>query len=454
MRRLGAIGVLLPLVAFGLSNLWLASAWGRAALASRVQQRCGLETCIGGASWSPWRGVTLRRLTIAQPAALRDLVSEPLLSIDSLRIEPVWSRLFKRQLSIRALTVDQPRLVLTVEMMSHLAQQVEAPPAIPLAATAPAAAPAPDATPAQPAPEVSAKPASLPAQAPAGPAAMPAATPEPTHWLRLRGATVKLQSAASGQVLLEMTDLGGDLPLAGKAASSSVTMRSLTIAGAPVLAGLRTKVSWQAPVLGFEPDPPVIRPGGLEVRCAGQLALQAGLPLQLAVELPRQGVALPLPGLDLTAEARGFMLQARFLGRLLAPGTWQGDLVISATGMVVKHPARTFVFDDGSAAAVIRGGTLACIDARLLGEDLSLLGNGTLLADGRLAAVVRVVAPPETAAAAVQRLFPQLTAVPQPAPLSTPQRVALDLSLSGTIDDPQLRIGEAGPVTPLHPPSP
>lgn len=451
MRRVAAIAVLVPSVAFGLSNLWLASAWGRTALASRIQQRCGLETRIGGASWSPWRGMTLRRLTIAQPAALRDHITAPLLAIDSLRIEPVWSRLFKRQLSIRALTVDRPKLVLSVEMLSHLAQQAEAPPAMALAAATPTA-PAPDATPAHPAPDASASPA--PPPVPAAPAAMPAAAPEPTRWLRLREAGVELRSAASRQVLLEVADLGGDLPLAGRAATSSITMRSLTIGGTPVLAGLRAKVSWQAPLLGFEPDPPVTRLGGLEGRCAGQLALQAGLPLQLAVELPRQKAALPLPGFDLSAEAGAVMLQARFLGRLLAPATWHGDLATSASGVVIRHPAGTFVFDDGSAAAVIRGGTLACIDARLLGEDLSLLGNGTLLADGRLAAVVRVVAAPETAAAAARRLFPQVAAVPQPAPLSTPQRAALDLSISGTLDDPQLQIGESGPFTPLQPPSP
>ena len=138
---------------------------------------------------------------------------------------------------------------------------------------------------------------------------------------------------------------------------------------------------------------------------------------------------------------------------LLAPGTWQGGLVTEArapAGSLAGHDA---IFDHGSAIAVLRGGTLSCIDGRLIGDDLSLLGNATLLADGRAAAALRLVAPPETAAAIASSLFPNLPGPPHLTPLSTPQRSAFDLEAFGNIRQLSIRIGRDGPVTEIISPN-
>jgi hypothetical protein len=152
-------------------------------------------------------------------------------------------------------------------------------------------------------------------------------------------------------------------------------------------------------------------------------------------------------------EAREAAARALFLGRLLVPGTWHGELLAEAAGIEVKHQARTLPFDRASCASVLRGSMLSCLDARLVGEEISLLGNGALLADGRLAAVARLVAPPETVGVTLRRVFPGLSSVPACLELSTPQRVACDVSLAGTWQEPLLRIGGDGPFHPLRPPT-
>jgi hypothetical protein len=89
---------------------------------------------------------------------------------------------------------------------------------------------------------------------------------------------------------------------------------------------------------------------------------------------------------------------------------------------------------------------ISCVDARLIGDELSLLGNGTVLADGRMAAAVRMVAPPGNIEPIVQRIFPALEPPLSITPLSTPQRAAFDVRLSGHIRQPFIQPGLEGPI--------
>jgi hypothetical protein len=86
-------------------------------------------------------------------------------------------------------------------------------------------------------------------------------------------------------------------------------------------------------------------------------------------------------------------------------------------------------FNQGQALIVFQQGILRCIDARLVGDDLSLLGNGMALGDGRFAGHLRIVAAPESLAAIAKRI--QNDSPLQLTPLSTPQRAALDMRAFG-----------------------
>jgi hypothetical protein len=445
---------LLPFVAFGLSNLGLGSPWGRHWLEGKIQSRCGLPTRVGSAAWSPWRGITLADLELSQPAALQTGGGEPLLRIDSLNLKPIWpALLFQRRVGVRSLTVERPRLVLTVEMLAYLAQQ-QAAAAGPAVAQIPAAQPpalalnqpppAPvSPTPAEPQPQPQPQPAPPPAPAP------PAGPPQPTGWLHLRFASFQLVAANAPGPLLRMDDLNGDLPLSGDAAKSSVRVGHFEARGQPLITDFSAQVSWQAPVLTLEPARTEVN--GIALLMAGRIGLLPGLPLQFVVQAPEQALALPLPAAETTVAAQAAVLNAGIQGYLLAPGSWQGELIADARAITAKQRDVAADFQIAHCGALLRGGVLSCVDARLLSDDLSLLGNATLLADGRLAGVVRLVAAPDRTNGVVKRFFPDLAEPPALTPLTTEQRVAFDLSLFGTLHDPQLQLGQNGPILPLKP---
>ena len=69
-----------------------------------------------------------------------------------------------------------------------------------------------------------------------------------------------------------------------------------------------------------------------------------------------------------------------------------------------------------------------------MGEQISLLGNATLLSDGRGSANLRIVAPPETLHTLSSWTDPT-GSPPYFSPLHTPQRAALDLQIFGKLGD-------------------
>lgn len=105
-----ALAVLGPSLAFGTSNLFLASPKGRAFVAARIQRTIQLETSVQGSTWSPWNGFTVYGLLIKQPASLRKVVSAPMLTAESIRIHPDWRAMAKRRIVIRGIEIHKPDL--------------------------------------------------------------------------------------------------------------------------------------------------------------------------------------------------------------------------------------------------------------------------------------------------------------------------------------------------------
>ncbi|MEI6656180.1 MAG: hypothetical protein WCP45_15560 [Verrucomicrobiota bacterium] len=439
---------MLPPLAFGLSNLGLASPWGRERIASRLSQRIGLHARIGGASWSPWHGVTLRKIDISQPPELSSAIADPLLSIASLQLTPVWRSWLHGRFELRAAEFDSPRLVASVEMMSHFVRQVPPPTeqisGPPLAAqlAPPQVALTTPTAPGTPPPEVRTAEAGPPPHA-----KMASPPPRPTQWLRLRHASLRLVATAATAPLMEIDDLSSDLPVGGDAAPSMLHLASLKAHGKTVIADFHAPLTWRSPVLSLAPVDTSIN--GLRLVFAGKLAFLDGLPMQLEAHMPKQSpTPLALPGGGV-AKAAQVAANGRFRGLLLAPATWQGEWHAEATTISLQLGGHHTVFDSGGCAMVLRGGVLSCVDARCIGEDLSLLGNATLLADGRAAGVIRLVGSPETTVGLVKRLLPKTDPTPSLTPLNTPQRVACDLEVFGTLNDLQIRLGQNGPVVPI-----
>jgi len=495
LRRLLILAVALPPAAFGISNLALGSPWARAWLSGKIQVKTTLETTIDGASWSPWNGVTFRGITMQQPEPLRELVSEPLVRIPQLRVRPVWKTVFTKEPDLRDISLKSPQIVLPLEVLSFLASPTAPPvavnpppaethpsfPADCLLAAAPpahATAPEPDITPAQPEePTVAAPPPAAPPTANAPPAT--ASTPEPektiqpptgappaphspiarkepapappsrppsfpTDFIHLENASFSLVMAGTETDILEISGITGKIPVAGDPGTSILTIGSLRTLGSALMEHRKLDLGWHAPLITVTPFDEGI--GGFKTRFNCQLAMLPGIPIAFAATAPNQAVeSLVLPG-GAVLKTRGASADLRIRGQLLFPSTWQASFATHAAEPTVTSNGQETKFDEARSMTVLRGGTLSCVDARIVGDQLSMLGNATILSDGSTAGVLRIVAPPETTIGIVNRFFPGLQAPPAFSSMSTPQRVALDIEASGSMGDIQIRLGKNGPL--------
>ena len=415
----------LPVCVILLGNLFLSSPWACRRIALNIARDTGMETRVGGASWSPWNGAAIHAVELLQPPALRATLQEPLVRIDSVRLTPVWRAWLRGRLEVRAIELDSPRFFLPLELLSSIPRP--APPAaaaaVPPGPTPPAAAPG------------TAKP-QLP----------PAPPSRPTTWLHLKNASLNVVHAASRRSLLEISKISGSIPIAGDPAQASVETASVSAFGKELTTHLTAQLDWTYPLLSLKPLETEIR--GYKCVIAGKIASLSGLPIQIEAKLPRQPLAaFPLP-FDGQAAAEAIAANARFRGLLLAPATWQGDMLAESVAPTLRLAGHVTKFDRGGAVTVLRGGAISCVDARLVSDELSLLGNAALLADGRAAGAVRLVAAPESAAAIASRIFPNLAA-PSLTPLATPQRAAFDLEAFGNISQLFLRLGKDGPIVNL-----
>ena len=421
---------LLPIASFAALNLWLASPPGRSWIAGKIRQRVGLETRIAGASVSPWNGIQLRGLEMLQPAPLRPAVSDPLLKVGNLKLTPVWRAWLRGRTEIQAIDLDSPQLVVPVEILADLAKShthEPPPPAVAVNLPPQVAAPAGEKPPAP----------SGPSKPPPAPAAIQL---PPTGWLRVRNASLRIVSASGNKDLLAVSGIRGDVPVSGSPASSKLRIDSLRVLADETMSNVAADLVWRPPFLTLQPLETVMH--GVKLSAAGQAALVRGLPLQVEVHAPVQALALDQLPMGGRVEASLFASSARFRGFLLAPASWQGEWVAQCERVKVHAAEHEAGFDRGHLITTLRGGVLQCGDARLIGDELSLLGNAALVADGRLAAVLRIVAPPDAATAIGGRLFPN----PRLTPLSTPQRVAVDLHAAGNLQQVgvfQTNLGES-----------
>jgi hypothetical protein len=435
----------IPLAAWALANLWLASPYARLWIASKIQQKTGLEARIARASITPWNGNCLHQLEILQPGALRLTVGEPLARINRIRLTPIWRSWLRGKPEMRVVEIDTPQCVVPLELLAELAHSTE--PASPTTPQIAANTPPANSPPTTPPAAVASTPASP--EAPARPPPAPPAAPvlPPTIWLHLNNASFTVLASSSGKKWLTVSGVSGALPIFGRPAGSTLHIGSVQLAGRDALTNLRANLDWTSPLLSLKPV--TTEAQGCTLVLAAKLAMLAGLPLQLEAIVPRQELKpIPLPA-DGQASAESITAQARFRGCLLSPATWQGELVAETQGASARISGHDAKFDHGSATLMLGGGRLSCLDARLIGDSLSLLGNATLLADGRIAAALRMVTAPEIATTLTQRAFPNISPPPVLTPLSTPQRVAFDLDLSGNFDHLALQLGKDGPMVEL-----
>ncbi len=437
--------LVLPVLAFLLSNLWLSTPWSCRWIAAKIERMTGLQTRVGGATWSPWNGASIHTVELLPPAALRPALPHPLATIESIQLNPIWRAWMRGKYEVSSISLDTPKLIIPIELLSHLSgsQPQPAPPVTsgpppPVAQVNP-----PTNIPPTGPPPVAVTPLNIPAP--------PALPPQPTGWLHLKNASFSIVSVSKKQALFEISKITGSLPIAGDPAQSVLKIQSVSLGEDRTFNDLSATLDWKYPVLSLKPLE--LEFHGYKFLIASKIASLSGLPIQIEAQIPKQPLAaiqLPFNG---HIEAQSFALNGGFRGLLTAPTTWQGDLIaemLAPSLTLAEHDAK---FDKGSAVIVLRGGLLSCVDARLIGDELSLLGNATVLANGSAAGVMRLVAPPESLKAVVMRGFPNIQE-PSLTPLSSSQRSAFDLEAFGNISHLFLRLGKDGPILNLKPTAP
>jgi len=156
------------------------------------------------------------------------------------------------------------------------------------------------------------------------------------------------------------------------------------------------------------------------------------------------------PWSEMGVEAGRIHMKGSLGGALTSLNSWRGDLEVDASDLGLTHAVwgEKLEFEHGKLTASMRGGTLQVIDGRLHSEQLSFLGNGMIVPDGRVRGVLRVVADRDRAAAitrfAVGAMLTGGWTRSWLAPLVTSDRHYRDLQLEGTLDRAVVDVGRKG----------
>ena len=459
-------------------NLWLISPWGTGMAERKLEERfsrgSGLEWEIGSMTWSPWNGLTVNRPRVFLPGE----AEQSIVSVTDINIRPYWKPLLQGKLRLREVTVNEPRVELSLEMLAALpgdGEMIETPPPL---------APAPPTLAAGQAQEIPAKPlaqASLAdyaqvlrppgvgsqllaqqkpkAEQPEPPIAERAAAGLPMR-LRVNGASMRLYSESKEVDLLSVDELSLDLPLSGEDAGGHVKISGLMMPGMGIGNGIGTRIDisdlpdvnqtvvWKRPRLEIEETE--VDLGGVKLNMRVQLGLKntkSSLPFLVDMAIRPQQVE-PVAWLEqrsIHASAKLVAGRFRLLGLLADPLNWKAEAVVVGEGVTVQagqgRPRVTF--DTIYLPAILHQGRLHWVGFKMLGEDFSVLGNGRLSMRGGLISITRLVASPEVAEV-MEKSFRRAGMVEESwwYDMYTPDRKVRDLLVSGSILNPKI---DAGP---------
>ena len=449
--------MVLLLLLFAGSNLLLSTKPGQDFLQKNLNQRTpGVTWEVAGASWSPWNGITVKKLTAAFADA-QDIEPPlpPLLELQEIEIKPYWGQLLRGKKLFREVILDEPQLNIPVELMVVAKPIKPSPP------------PAPKATPPQPDP---------PKQAPKPPQKKPAQTPKPPQpkkpepqaldekrfWVRLRNAKIRLYSMKLGQDI-ELHDFNANLPLGGPPTKGSLSWQKITLGAHQLVGSTTLPIEWKSPTWTLaNQDLPVTLPQltdpsfasiPFQMRVGGRFSpRRTSRDFRFQAALPPQ----PLPDYLLHRESR-FHLRAKSAssifsaqGSLINPNTWRFDSRAALNQIEVFSELRGqhFFFETARVETDLRNATLFVPTFAIRSEQLSLLGNGQLHFGGYLLGVLRIVSAPEIAEKLTRvAIGSNLTGGWTPRwlfPLETPDRLYRDLHFEGFLPDAQVNTGRKG----------
>jgi len=463
--------VLLVLLGYGVSNLWLMSPWGKGMIERKLGERTGFVWEVGSISWSPWNGCSMRDVMMLLPDELGAEFEQPAMEVTRIRVMPYWSRILRGSgVRPREVLVDSPRVTLSLEMLAAVLEDMggdlidEPPVAAPPDLAANSANVGPVGVP-RPGPSPGPGPVadSLPTQQAAAAQASPPVVERPPAGLpmhlRVRDASVHIVAQGKGVDVLRMDQMSLDMPVFGEDAAGKIKVASLEVSGFPKLSSLEQVFAWKRPGLVIEQQS--IDLGGVKLRFGGQLVVgrhvSGRFPFLVDMIIDPQQVE-SIEGLDSIGLHLGAgKLAGKFtlVGLLDSPMTWQAEMLLLGEGVSVRRgkegqQGHRMYFDAMYLPAILHQGKLHWGGAKMIGEDLSVLGNGRVSMRGGIVAVTRLVASPEVAGELTKSLQRAgLADEPWWHDLDTPDRKVRDLTVSGSIYDPVVDAGNSYARVPL-----
>ncbi len=429
--------LLSPILFFLFSNFWLRTPWGCRWIAAKITTKIGLEASIESAGWLPGADVWVDGLTVQQPLQLRESIQQPLLKVKKITVRPAWSQALRGKKDLVSLTIDAPDCTVSVEMIVDLIRKATAGMQLaeqqtPAAVASAAPVPAPlTPKPSQPQP-------TPPAVIPEAPAVAPVKLLEkPTGWLRVNHGDFRLLHAGSGKKLIECSLIDVVLPFEGIDATGSVSIESVYLldrrCGEFLTIPLVWKSPlWETPVLSYVID-------GLHCDKQAQLAKAPGLPFNLTMLQKEQSWASE----SLIFQSPKIQGLQRAAGYLLAPSTWNAQSIFAAKDLSINVAGHREDFFIVSSRMSLSRGVLQMNDTRALGDDISLLGNGMLLADGRFVGILRMAASRQVAGSIESKMksvFPELPFALYP--FINEDRKGMDLFAGGSVAEPWVSIDQ------------
>ncbi|MBK1834502.1 hypothetical protein [Roseibacillus ishigakijimensis] len=465
------LGVLAALLVFLGGNWFLTSSPGRRLLARQLERRTpALRWEVAGATWSPWQGVTVRRLSahLRSPGGGPGADLPPLLRLREMRLQPHWREVWKGRKVFHEIGVDQPELNLPLEYLvvvqpsttasadsgdlaSSSASERDAredgearenePSVVREAGGEQSAAPVAGKS----GPDSGRSRSGEQTARGSGEAAARPLQREDRFWLRFREARVRLYSVNSA-FELTVDGLSGDLPLAGPDIGGRLAWQGLALGEHALLDAGSWTVEWREkqwifPNREFELAlGEAVGEAGLSFRLGGAFAPRLpGKPFRVNSALDPQSLAPVVysqwGGLRMEAAEVAAHFSAQ--GRLLHPQTWQAALGASAEALAVTSSQRqqTFVFDSVRLRGRLQQAVLHFPELAFRSETFSLLGNGSLALGGSTLGVLRLVAAPDLAERFTKVAVGSLVSVGWTSswlqPLVTPDRLYRDLHFEG-----------------------
>jgi|TARA_B100000959_G_scaffold196728_2_gene205738 hypothetical protein len=443
--------LLVPLLVLSLglliiSNLILQTRVVRNWFEQKLERRSECEWNIGSLSWTPWTGIQVRDVTAELSNQEVGMTVRSLCRAD-VDVQFYWDALPKGMFELREVRVRRGTIAIPMELLALLPGK-EAPEKDP--PVSPERPPEPKGEKSEAGPKLEGKKPGNQSARGNDPAPGPAGRPFMVILDHCEIGVYSNKGKGKGGFVLH--NLRGELPLKGEDASGWIECDGVTLGGRVLSGAWRNLVEWHRPFLRLAPTE--FEWEGLSVRSEGSFRMRGTPRFLVSIETPAGPIRMnrvPMaPWSEMGVEAARVHMQGSLGGTLTALNSWRGDLEVEASDLDLTHAVwgDKVAFEHGKLTASMRGGTFQVIDGRLHSEQLSFLGNGMIVPDGRVRGVLRVVSDSDRAAAitrfAVGAMLTGGWTRSWLAPLVTSDRHYRDFQLKGTLDRAVIDVGRKG----------